>query len=158
MSGATITTVNVCGPSPGVRLTAYSPDSASARVCGLSGSGSSGVSPSINRMVRRTRSLISDAFHSPHTPGPVARESASASAARSSSSTLSYPRVSATSVAVAGSSRSRLVAIVGSRRWWRTKSESTSTSCGQSPNLLPTCTASSAPTTLWSAPRPLPRS
>ncbi|SHU20898.1 Uncharacterised protein [Mycobacteroides abscessus subsp. abscessus] len=59
---------------------------------------------------------------------------------------------------VSGSAKSRRVAVLGSSRWYRTILESSSTSEGHSPSLVPICTARSAPTTLWSPPRPLPMS
>ena len=55
----------------------------------------------------------------PQAAGPVARLSASVSAASSPSVSRS-PTASATASMVAGSSRSRRVATSGSSRWWRT--------------------------------------
>ena len=59
---------------------------------------------------------MSEAFQSPHTPGPVASESASARACSNSSSTVSAPSAFTTVSTVTGSSRSRRVAVSGSSR------------------------------------------
>src|SRR6267378_4523758 len=73
------------------------------------GSGFGSGSPAITNRQRRTRSPISEAFQSPHTPGPVASASASASTCSSSSSTASPSSASTTAAMVLGSCRSRRV-------------------------------------------------
>ena len=97
-------------------------------------------------------------FHGLQTPGPVASESASARAASRSSTSALPSRVSTTRLTVAGSSRSRRVAVCGSSRWWRTIAPSRATSGSGKPSRRPICTARASPTTEWSPPRPFPMS
>ncbi len=97
-------------------------------------------------------------FHGLQTPGPVASESASARAASRSSTSALPSRVSTTRLTVAGSSRSRRVAVCGSSRWWRTIAPRRATSGSGKPSRRPICTARASPTTEWSPPRPLPMS
>ena len=77
-------------------------------------------------------------------------------------STLRAPsvaaRVSTTRVIVAGSSRSRRVAVCGSSRWWATIAPSSATSGSANPSRRAICWVTDSPTTEWSPPRPLPMS
>ena len=114
-SGATITTC-MRSLSPGLISTCTPWSAASERYCGAVGSACGSGSPAITIRQRRTRSSIRDAFHSLHTPGPVALESASVSACKTSSNCGSPPRASDTPLIVLGSFKSLRVATTGSSK------------------------------------------
>ncbi|SKV42184.1 Uncharacterised protein [Mycobacteroides abscessus subsp. abscessus] len=106
----------MCGEPAGTSRTCTPPSAANESSSGSMGSGSGSCSPRITSRHLRTNSPISDAFQSPHTPGPVASESASASCCSSSRSSRSPPSVLTTASMVSGSARSRRVAVLGSSR------------------------------------------
>ena len=105
-----------------------------SRLAATMRSGAAGsVSPCSTRSVRSTRSATRPAFQAPQADGPVALLSASVSAA-SRCSVSRLPAARATRAMVVGSSRSRRVAVSGSRRWWRTRSTSTVDVGGREPH------------------------
>ena len=147
-SGAIIVTAKVSGESPGTISTCTAPSRAIDRCSAGIGSGCGSSSPANNTRQRRTSSPISVDFQSLQTPGPVASESASDRTANNSSNTGSPLSASTTPAAVAGSARSRWVAVEGSSRWWRTMADSSRTSEGHRPSRSPTRIARSAPISL----------
>lgn len=85
--------------------------------------------------------------------------SASASVSACSSSRVeAVPTAVATELTVAGSSRSRRVAVSMSSRWWRTRVATTPTSCWSKPIRAAMSRAMTSPATLWSPGQPLPMS
>ena len=113
--------------------------------------------PRSTEWVRATRSAISAAFHSPQAAGPVASASASVSAC-SRSSISGVPTAAATAATVAGSSRSRRVAVSGSSRWWRTRVTRMSVSAGSKPSRGARSATTATPASVWSPGQPLPMS
>src|SRR6478735_7266817 len=129
----------------------------SCSASGASGSGAGGSSPARRAATRLTRSATREARQELHAAGPVARASASVRACRSSR-VEALPTAVATERTVAGSSRSRRVAVSMSSRWWRTRVATTATSCLSKPMRAAMSRAMTSPATEWSPGQPLPMS
>ncbi len=134
--------------------------STASRSCSALGTGETGPAgglPARACPTRCTRSATREARQELQAAGPVASASASVRAC-SRSRVPRDPTVVATASTVAGSSRSRRVAVSTSSRWWRTSRASTSASARPKPSRVATSRAITSPAAQWSPGQPLPMS